>query len=270
MGDNRCQGFRWDSIQHRYFFKLKNTPIDNKNEKKPFLFICSLLLVAGCNPFDEAKSEKIESIQIEKPNQSSDSSSSENNNTQADTNNQTTTESLTNQNNSLANNAETAKTENPSFVQPNPNNQPVNLNQSPPANQQLPTSNQPLSIQFKAHDFDKEGTGYIPPRLPNGGAWVYTKESHPNNITREFNWDLNDVIHVQLNDPKYKGYTPEPARIELVGGPSPFLRVIFEMKKYTFYSQYNLAPRRYIEVPRGSIPINTPVYLYSTSGEQLY
>lgn len=207
-----------------------------------------MLLISGCSLFEAEKTEK---IQIEKPSNSSDSASNGNNNIQININNQPTNGTTTSQN----------------IPSQNPNSQPANQIQTPAANNQAPAQNQPISIQFSAHDFDKEGTGYIPPRLSYGGAWIYTKESHPGDITREFNWDVNDVIHVQLNDEKYRGYTPEPTRIELVGGS---LRVTFDMKKYDGYSHYNLLARRYIEIPRGSVPQNTPIYLYSTTGEQLY
>ncbi|SFI94755.1 hypothetical protein [Thermoflavimicrobium dichotomicum] len=150
------------------------------------------------------------------------------------------------------------------------NNNPTNVQQStPPSSSQGTTSPPPVSgpVSFKKHDFDKEGTGYIPPRQPTGGIWFYTKEDHPGDIAREFNWDTTDVLHFQISDPKYIGYLPEPTKVEIVNGNS--VRITVKMVYDADYAKYKMAPRRYLEIPRGIINKTMQMFVVSNTGEPL-
>ncbi|RAL25564.1 hypothetical protein [Thermoflavimicrobium daqui] len=148
------------------------------------------------------------------------------------------------------------------------NQQQTISNTNPPANQNHVNNQVKPSgpISFKAHDFEKQGTGYIPPRLPTAGAWLYTQNNHPSNITNEFDWDQMDVLHFQLNDPKYIGYLPIPKKVELVQGN---VIIVVKMKYDSDYAKFKLAPRRYLEIPRGVVSQDAQISVQSDTGEQL-
>lgn len=68
---------------------------------------------------------------------------------------------------------------------------------------------------YKEVDFQNVTWGFgTPDREAKGGVWIYTKEKHPKKFDTTFKWDTNDVLLVQINNPKYKGNRLIPKKLQ--------------------------------------------------------
>ncbi|SFI94725.1 hypothetical protein [Thermoflavimicrobium dichotomicum] len=119
-------------------------------------------------------------------------------------------------------------------------------------------------IRFKLHFFDS----YVPPRRSTGGIWLYTKEKHAGDIDQEFNWDQTDVLHIQISDSKYNGYSATPLNIQLMDEKT--VRVIVKLEKGTDpFQKETDAPRMYIEVEKGKLNEDMKFIVEKDTGETL-
>lgn len=90
---------------------------------------------------------------------------------------------------------------------------------------------------------------YSVPPSSTGGVWYYTKEEHDGNLRRLGKWDREDMIHIQLADPKYYGYVLVPKMIEKKEGE--VVRIVVQLHKENLVKNHQPA-RAFMKVPRGS------------------
>ncbi|MXQ53933.1 hypothetical protein [Shimazuella alba] len=67
------------------------------------------------------------------------------------------------------------------------------------------------------------------PIRSNGGICPNTKENHSVSISDEFDWYQDEVLYIQLQDPKYKGYDVAPVAVEQIG--TEVLKSTLQLKK---------------------------------------
>lgn len=89
-----------------------------------------------------------------------------------------------------------------------------------------------------------------PDRQPNGGIWVYTSETIPSGYEDTIDWELNDLLLVQVNDPKYIDHELEIKALQILDDNVVKIVVSIEPDEY---STDKKAARRYASVEKGQL-----------------
>lgn len=88
-----------------------------------------------------------------------------------------------------------------------------------------------------------------PKRQPTGGIWIFSGENHPQEISNSFNWETKDVLLIQISNEEYKGYGLNIRSLQILN--DEVINVLVELSAPD--DEKELAPRRYIEVDKGTL-----------------
>ncbi|MBS4189624.1 hypothetical protein KHA94_05285 [Bacillus sp. FJAT-49705] len=88
------------------------------------------------------------------------------------------------------------------------------------------------------------------PKLqPKGGIWVYNAEKHPGEIEETFEWETEDVLLVQINDPNYKNHKLTIKGLQNVDNET--VKIVASFK--ALENDEGKTPRRYITIEKSSL-----------------
>ena len=108
----------------------------------------------------------------------------------------------------------------------------------------------------------KEGA---PERQPQGGVWVYTKEKHPAMFQETIDWNSKDMLLVQIEDKKYLGKGLKIKALQIIQPGVTRILVEFEGEG----GEVGEAPRRYAEIPKGSIDPENKFIIQTVDGQTI-
>lgn len=94
--------------------------------------------------------------------------------------------------------------------------------------------------------------------------WIYTKENHPKKFDSTFTWGKNDVLLVQINDSKYKGYSLIPKKLQVVNEGT--VQIVVALEKEAGNEQQ--FPRRFMEVEK-NVLANKKFVVVTENGENV-
>lgn len=125
-----------------------------------------------------------------------------------------------------------------------------------------------------------EWTNGLPTPQEKGGVYLFTKQNHPDEIAYSFQWNQYDVLLVQSNAEKLRGYTLEILGIEKVlsgikesqeADKSQLLRIVVRLSPGEDAQKPNAMPAsRYVEIERGLIDMEkTEFQIVNENGEEV-
>nr|WP_106781049.1 hypothetical protein [Lysinibacillus timonensis] len=89
-----------------------------------------------------------------------------------------------------------------------------------------------------------------PDRQPTGGIWVYTSETIPSGFDNTVDWETEDLLLVQINDPKYVDHDMEYKALQVIDDNVVKIVVSLEADE----SSTDKEPaRRYASVEKGEL-----------------
>jgi hypothetical protein len=108
----------------------------------------------------------------------------------------------------------------------------------------------------------KEGE---PERQPHGGVWVYTKEKHPAMFEDTLDWNNKDMLLVQIKDESYMGKGLKIKALQKIRPKVTRILVEFDEEG----GKAGKAPRRYAEIPKGSIGPQNQFVIQTVDGKTI-
>ncbi|WP_102275422.1 hypothetical protein [Cytobacillus massiliigabonensis] len=88
-----------------------------------------------------------------------------------------------------------------------------------------------------------------PERQPKGGIWVFTAEKHAGELKETFDWEKEDVLLVQVNDPAYVNHAMTIKGLQIVDDKTVKIVVSLEAEE----TESDKVPRRYVTVEKNSL-----------------
>lgn len=88
-----------------------------------------------------------------------------------------------------------------------------------------------------------------PKRQPKGGIWVFTAEKHPSEIDGTFDWEKEDVLLVQVNDPAYINHGMTIKALQMIDDKTVKIVVSLEAEE----TEGDKVPRRYVTVEKDAL-----------------
>jgi hypothetical protein len=114
----------------------------------------------------------------------------------------------------------------------------------------IPPNAQGAEVWFESIPYPPSEEKY--PIRSNGGIWPNTKENHSGSISDEFDWNQDEVLYIQLQDPKYKGYDVVPVAVEQIG--TEVLKITLQLKETDHAGAKNAKPARvFIKFKKGAL-----------------
>lgn len=103
----------------------------------------------------------------------------------------------------------------------------------------------------------------VPDRQPQGGVWIYTKEQHPAMFEETLDWDTNDMLLVQLKDPKFIGKSMDITALQVI--KPDLIRILVKFEDDGVDGE---AARRYAEIKKGAIDPQKAKFIIETADGQ--
>jgi hypothetical protein len=114
----------------------------------------------------------------------------------------------------------------------------------------VPPNAQGAEVWFEPITYPPSEDKY--PIRSKGGIWPNTKENHTGSIDDDFDWNQDEVLYIQLNDPKYKGYETIPVAVEQIG--TEVLKISLQLKETDDAGAKTAKPARvFIKFKKGAL-----------------
>lgn len=88
-----------------------------------------------------------------------------------------------------------------------------------------------------------------PERQPKGGIWVFTEEKHAGELDETFEWEKEDVLLVQVNDPAYINHEMTIKGLQIIDEKTVKIVVSLDSKE----AEGDTVPRRYVTVEKDTL-----------------
>ncbi|MBP2239737.1 hypothetical protein J2Z40_000290 [Cytobacillus eiseniae] len=88
-----------------------------------------------------------------------------------------------------------------------------------------------------------------PDRQPKGGIWLFTAEKHAGELDDTFEWEKEDVLLIQVNDPAYINHEMTIKGLQIVDEKT--VKIVAALKEKS--SEGDKAPRRYVKVEKDAL-----------------
>jgi hypothetical protein len=88
-----------------------------------------------------------------------------------------------------------------------------------------------------------------PERQPKGGIWVFTEEKHAGELDNTFEWEKEDVLLVQINDPAYINHEITIKGLQVIDDKTVKIVVSLDAQE----TEGDKVPRRYVTVEKDAL-----------------
>lgn len=88
-----------------------------------------------------------------------------------------------------------------------------------------------------------------PERQPKGGIWVFNAEKHAGELAETFEWEKEDVLLVQVNDPAYINHEMTIKRLQLIDDKT--IKIVVSLVEEE--TEGDKVPRRYVTVEKDAL-----------------
>lgn len=88
-----------------------------------------------------------------------------------------------------------------------------------------------------------------PERQPKGGIWLFNAEKHAGELAETFEWEKEDVLLVQVNDPAYINHEMTIKRLQLIDDKT--IKIVVSLVEEE--TEGDKVPRRYVTVEKDAL-----------------